>query len=353
MKQSANIGQRRSSLELLRITTIILITFNHIASIGGATGSQLPFNHYLALFYMMWGKVSVNMFVMLGCYFLTERNIKSSQIIRILVEVFFFATIMNVLDVIVTGHFQGLYQFCKGYFYWYVFAYIVMLLLIPLIKKSRLLCSNGCLFFLFAILSTIPTLTRDGMWLPGRAGKLLSVFRIEVIIGPFWFCFLYLLIKWLKKRDYLLRLSTAASFLLIIISMGIMYVSTILLQDSYMRDMYSMPCLVCSLTIFSFFIRLKLQQKMWINHLASFSFGIFLLQAHGGSEQVLWQTLLHTEKWSNHPAFLPWSIIITILICGAGIILGFVRIWLGNLPAIRSVKESMAEKLDKCWYRHF
>ncbi len=103
-----------------------------------------------------------------------------------------------------------------------------------------------------------------------------------------------------------------------------MYFGTVFLKDSYLRDMYSMPCLLCSLAVFALFLNLKIDYSGRINRMAAFCFGIFLFQAHSGSEQVLWQTLLRSSVWAERKVFVLWSVLAALLICCIGILLGTV-----------------------------
>lgn len=306
--------KRDSNLELLRITAILLITFSHMASLGKATESSLPFNHYLALFYYMWGKMGVNAFVILGCWFLADRPVRPSQIIRICMEVLFYGTILNLIYILFFQDECSFYSIFRGYFYWYAFAYIIMLLLIPCMKKAAWLENKYVLSAFFVLLSVIPTVSRTGMYLPGFLGQIYGTFHSETILGPFWFCFIFLLTRKFKKNNVLDKCSSRLAGGILVLCVIIMYAVTLLLNDTFIRDMYSVPCLAASFGLFAIFEKRKTGYHAWINRLATFSFALYLFQANNGSKTHIWQDVLQIQKCSEQTWFLLYSILAVFLV---------------------------------------
>ena len=312
------IKKRDSNLELLRIIAIILITFNHVASLGKATGSSLPYNHYLVLFYYMWGKIGVNCFVILGCWFLADHPGKTSQIIRICLEVLFYGTVLNLIYILIFHEQCSFFSILRGYFYWYVFAYIIMLLLIPCMKKATWLENKYVLSALFVLLSVIPTVSRTGMYLPGFWGQIYGYFNSETILGPFWFSFLFLLTGKIKNNKVLDKYSSLQAGGIVALCVMIMYMVTIITDDFFIRDMYSVPCLVASFGLFAIFEKKKMGYYAWINRLASFSFGLYLFQAHYGAKTHLWQDVLHIQERSEQvwfPLYSIWAVFLIFMLC--------------------------------------
>ena len=340
-------GKRDSNLELLRIIAILLVTLDHIASLGRATGSSLPFNHYLALFYYMWGKIGVNAFVILGCWFLADRPGKASQIIRICFEAFFYGTVLNLIYILFFHQECSFYSIFRGYFYWYVFAYIIMLLLIPLMKKAAWLENKYVLSAMFVLLSVIPTVSRTGMYLPGFLGKIYGCFHSETIIGPFWFCFIFLLTRKFKKEKILDRCGTRLAVGILVLCVAIMYIVTIIINDTYIRDMYSVPCLAASFALFSIFAKRKMGYYAWINRFGAFSFALYLFQAHYGSKTHLWQDILRMEQWSENVWFPLYSILAVILIFMMCAVLELLRQRLHKTEAVQKLENKLGELLTR------
>ena len=338
--------KRDSNLELFRIIAIILITFNHIASLGRATGSSIPFNHYLALFYYMWGKIGVNGFVILGSWFLADRPGRTSQIIRICLEVFFYGTVLNLVYILVFHDRCSFYSIFRGYFYWFVFAYIIMFLLIPVMKKAAWLENEYVLAALFVLLSVIPTVTRTGMYLPGSLGRIYGYFNSETIFGPFWFCFVFLLTRKFKEHKVLDKCSLRLAGGIVVLCVMIMFAVTIVMNDTYIRDMYSVPCLAASFGLFAIFEKRKTGYYAWINQLASFSFALYLFQAHYGSKTHLWQDVLHMEKWSEKVWFPLYSIGAVFLIVMLCVVPELIRRRLHKTEAVQKLEKKLGKILS-------
>ena len=260
---------------------------------------------------------------------------------------FFYGTVLNLIYIIIFHDRFSLFSICRGYFYWYVFAYIIMLLLIPCMKKAAWSENKYVLSALFVLLSVIPTVSRTGMYLPGFLRRIYGLFNSETILGPFWFSFLFLLTRKIKKNKVLDKCSSRLAAGIVVLCVMIMFALTIIMNDTYIRDMYSVPCLAASFGLFVIFEKRKTGYYAWINYLASFSFALYLFQAHNGSKTHLWQDVLHTEKWSGQvwfPLYSVGAVFLIFLLCAVPELL---RQRLHKTETVQNLEKKLGKVLEK------
>ena len=96
---------RNLKYEVLRIIAAVFILFNHIdvAFSEQAAGGVGTWNRYMIRFFHLGGKFGVNVFVILGCYFLAGSKWKASRILRLILEVVFYGLILNLADMFIFG----------------------------------------------------------------------------------------------------------------------------------------------------------------------------------------------------------------------------------------------------------
>ena len=96
-------SKRNSNLELLRIVAMTLITFNHIVSLGNSLDGANSVNILLLLFFLLGGKFGTNLFVILGLWFLIDKEFKFKRIIQIWVQTLFYSVFLNIIDIVILG----------------------------------------------------------------------------------------------------------------------------------------------------------------------------------------------------------------------------------------------------------
>ena len=78
---------------------MILIVAHHLVCYGGYDyTSNIPFmNLALLRTFVVGGKLGVNIFVLIGAYFLVDKDFKLSKTIKLILQVFFFILIIFIL----------------------------------------------------------------------------------------------------------------------------------------------------------------------------------------------------------------------------------------------------------------
>lgn len=324
-------NKRDLRFELLRIVSACFILFNHInISLdpeGGLTTIQL-FNYYMVRFFHLGGKFGVNIFVILGCFFLCSACFKIQRVYRLILEVLFYGLILNLADIFLFSQKLTLPDFIHGFSYWFPFAYIVMLLCTPLLNKllnkgyGKVLCVLGTLFFIFIFFW--------GIYSPNRMFKLIT---LEQIIGSLWFCYLYILTACLKSKGFFenIRILRIARFLLLPLYL-LMFILVIITGKSIFRDMYSPLCFLSALCTFLIFQNVNesnlLRVRQPISRISGATFGMYLLQCHNNTAHIWNNTVFKYDKWTDSIALLPICISSVCLLILIAIFLNYIFLFI-------------------------
>ncbi len=305
LHSNANTSTRKLNYELLRIVSACFILFNHISissnihTVHNAIGYL---NYYLIQFFHLGGKFGVNVFVILGCYFLCDSSFNPKRIYRLIYEVAFYGLLLNLADIYVFSKKLSFLEFMHGFSYWFPFSYIVLLLAIPLLDRllrsgyGKILCISGSLLFIGLMVY--------GLLLQDRFFKLITM---EHIIGSLWFCYIYILTAYQKQNNFFSK-EKYAGYALMIFPLN--YLGTFLLiivtGKNILRDMYSPLCYISALSIFLIFHHMKdenlLKYKRVIVQFSGASLGMYLLQCHNNTIQIWNDTVFRYNKWENSPA---------------------------------------------------
>ena len=167
---------RNSNVELLRIFAIISITLYHNEVWGGYSFDIITLNKVIVDVLSMFGKVGVNLFVVISGYYSIKKSFFLKKVIQIEIETVFFSWLFLLVVILrrIILH-ESLLQenFIKGAIkcifpnlfgsYWYAAAFIILCLLAPFINKLVLSLSQKQFGYLIVLLlviwSVIPTCT--------------------------------------------------------------------------------------------------------------------------------------------------------------------------------------------------
>ena len=131
---------RQSGLELLRILCMLFIIADHYAGqSGGAVYDTLPH----ALLYALLGagsRMGCSIFVMIGAWFLCEQPFKTRRVLNLWLSLWLYTVPLTILCYFVPGSEVGLGTLRWAIFpvstkqLWFVAAYVVLLLLSPVLN---------------------------------------------------------------------------------------------------------------------------------------------------------------------------------------------------------------------------
>lgn len=137
---------RNSEFEFLRIISMFMIVLCHfcahgtldITNVNAAQGHIMEVN----LFFLFLGPIGVTLFVLIGAYFLCEKKFNFRRPISLVLQTVFYSFILYLFFLLKDNHlpFQAeslkalLLPFPEPSGYWFVEAYLVLLILMPLLN---------------------------------------------------------------------------------------------------------------------------------------------------------------------------------------------------------------------------
>lgn len=356
--------QRNSKFELMRIVCILMVIAYHYVDHGSGNDWAMlraPFsvNQIVAVIMGSWGQIGVFGFIIISCYFLTEKkSFHSIKILQLILQAFLYSGIYGIIGFFVIRE-LGLKELILEMItplynqYWFITAYIVFYLISPFLKTMVDELSDHILKVLCFIL-TIMVPCYSFFWT--NIGGDLAIF-----------VYIFLLMSYLKRIKYHFFYKYSGrgfvGIILIVIgfSLTINFAGTywdnskIINQSFRFAASKNLFMLLAALFMFYFFLRLKVPYSRVINKLASASLGIYILHENmllkEGERALLWDGILKVYYWYESPYFvihLVCSVIGIFVLC-AIIELSRARLIDDNLFGKSKRLCTACEKFDK-WY---
>ena len=316
--------ERNSSIELLRIISMIMIIFFHFAYHGGFewVDNSVSLPHFWYNLLSMGGKIGVDVFVMISGYFLSKSKsgINFLKVVKFWLQLIFYS-----VSIYITCSLTGIIDFnAKEMVYnllpiitekwWFASTYFVLFIIHPFInifldsidKRTH----KKLLLILILIWSIIPTFTNKP-FLGNDLTWFITLYCISGYIGK------YGLNARLTHKQYLI--STFAFFTISYLTSFIFTVAgtKIALLNNYITYFYkaeSVTTLLISVSLFMTFITLKVKQNNWINILGSATFGVYLIHDNRQIRELLWNECFVGRNYSNSILLIPFSIVVVFTV---------------------------------------
>lgn len=291
---------RNSNIEFLRIVSILIIVVGHFL---GQTKVFKEFSNSGNMFsiYVLEG-IAVNLFLIIGTWFMVDREFKAKRVVKMYSEVFLYTSIITTIMVILRIN-VPLKQIIQGYFpllgrpLWFASAYITLLLLTPYLKKvlcigeKKLFKLVLLLFIFISVVSTLP--------------EAQNVY----LCNSLWFIFMYLLIGYYKKYRYkkdnankkYIYLLVGVGTCLLVITLNTLFKNneTLTMLISRFTDIKSIPSLVSSLCIFLFFENMKTRNNKTINFIAKSTFSVYIIHQVPAFINYMWYNIFRCDQIEN------------------------------------------------------
>jgi len=186
---------RNSNIELLRIIAMLFIVMGHFNGQAGFNHFSLLPNSVLVTILGSGSRIAVNIFLIIGAWFMVDAKFSGKRIISIWSQVAFYTYILTTLMIILQvpvsmkDIFRGYLPFI-GRGLWFASAYITLMLVAPFLNKvfswkagqQRLLLIIS--FAAICLVSTLPD-TQEAY-----------------LCDSLWFWFVYLAIGYYKKEVF-------------------------------------------------------------------------------------------------------------------------------------------------------
>lgn len=314
-----NIKKRSSNFELLRIIAMYLIVCHHYVLHGTFNiFKDNSSNSTILSVFAIGGKVGIDIFVMIGAYFLSEKEFKLSRLKNLVFETFFYSYFFfllfgnkgvssstGIIGVLLPIPFD----------YWFVTTYFMILLLFPFINvliktlsRRRLGILISILLISISVVSLIP-IKQVSAVLPELGATQLGSFIMLYLIGGYIrkYCTDY------KYKNYGIFLTVigiiiSCSLVLFVCAVASKY-PNLGAYKLFLVDYYKLPIVVTATGIVLWVRFIKLGNNSVINTLSSTTFGIYLIHDNEYVRKIIWP-LINNIQYNS----LITSLIATILI---------------------------------------
>lgn len=316
--------ERNSSFEILRIISMLLIVMHHY-SVHGGFDLVNNFNGkiYFVQVLQMYGKLGVNLFVLISGYFLSTSKFSWKRIVKLELEVIFYSVVIglafhifypereSIKDLLkeFTPLRSGNYRFYTTYFVLVIFSPFINILIetIERIKYEQLLLIISIIWVFIPMIPKFSALQMSNLG---------------------WFVSLYLFSGYIKKypdsinkqNKYYFVVSTI-SFVLIAVSvlafdiLGL-YKKVFQTKFAYFMGMNSVLVFITSISMFVSFSKWNIGSKKMINIISSATFGVYLIHDNNLVRNFLWIDLFKNRLYvGNSKIFIHAVLVILIVYC--------------------------------------
>lgn len=361
--------ERQSNLELLRIFSMFLIVMHHFSVHGGIPlvleNQSISPNLVLGQFFYCFGKVGVNLFVMITGYFLITRLGKLSSFLKLVITTFFYSVTLFLICSVFSGG-GTFFEFIKALLpltsnqYWFITAYCSLFLLSPLITQILTQLDRKIyayiLVFVAIFASFIPT------FIGAILGKAIFLYYCSDLL---WFMFIFSLAGFIRlyvktefiKNQYLVL----ALAVMLLGTVALIVISDLLMQAgvsffghwSVFFSLNSCATLIFSVLLFLLFVKTKIRSNNFINKWAMSVLGVYLLHDNSYVRPLLWIEWIRPFELYKHPYFALESVVILVMVfIGCSCIAYVVNVLLKEFFAIGKIN-NLFSKADLFWHDLF
>lgn len=323
--QSTKIINRNTSIELLRIISMIMIMFHHFAYHGNFEWNfnEVTLPHLWYDFILMGGKVGVDIFVLISGYFLienTEKLFQPKKLLKFWGQVVFYSIMTYLLSVMLrlnAFEIKQLIKVCLPITYpgwWFASTYFMLYLIHPFLNKLLHGLSKTEYQYLILMMvlcwSIIPTATTQ-------------LFESNSLL---WFVTLYGIAGYVNLYGGNQKLQSKHYFSLYFMVLIITYtVSTTFLFLGTKKEEWSthaidffeierLPILLMAITLFMGFVTLKMNYHKWINMIASATFGVYLIHDSSYIRYYLWTNIFKINQYQDSTFLILYSILVGFIL---------------------------------------
>lgn len=131
------VTQRDNKYEMLRIIAMFFIVLCHFISQGGRGTGESALIKCFIIFFGSGAKVAVNIFLIISCWFMVDKEFKAERIVRTWYTVISYAVPISVVMLLINPNLQNVILLIKSFFpvfarpLWFASAYILLMLMIP------------------------------------------------------------------------------------------------------------------------------------------------------------------------------------------------------------------------------
>lgn len=339
-------GKRNSNIEALRIIAMAFITAHHLALWGyfyNFTGHDLQLNIIWLQFLELWGKIGVDLFMLITGYFALDPKPTFAKVIQLTNKVRFYTVGLLIVLVIGGVVHPGIKSIFGAFFptlrfvYWFISIYVIIYIFSGhLSKYFKQLSQRTAIKFIILnifIFMVLPTFFfSQGSYLT----DLITVFFVGLYLRRFGIS-----IKFIGFLKFATIVSVIVIFGTIITSdlAGVYFGKSHLIANAtrFIISGSSPLALVLAIAIFVVALSLKPKNNQLINWLSGSALAIYLIQDNNLFRLILWKKIAHISEFSqsmNSPQFIIYTLVVILGIVVSGLVIDKLMIFIFKKPAM-------------------
>lgn len=311
---------RNSAVELLRILAMLMIVLSHACYHGGydSTYSIVSVNRFFLQFGYL-GNLGVAIFVMISGYFQCRMEFRSRSLSKILSQVWCYSVVLYLICYFGFGKVLPLTQVLLPTIYeeyWFVTAYVVLLLLSPFLNrmihnltKGQLNAMLGIMMLLWVV---VPTVTKQTMY-----GGALQQFVLFYCIGAWLRLYPEGKLEKPKCRWALAMLPMAALYgLTVVLAYCERFTPEAFGASQRFYDRNSLFIVATATGLMALAAYAKPFSSRLVNTIGGCTFGVYLLHDHPLVRELLWKNWLNWEEYFTSGSFILRILLSVVLVYG-------------------------------------
>lgn len=354
--------KRNSSIELLRILSILMIIFHHYSVHGGWSDFSAS-NYSWQTLFIQWiglgGKIACNIFILITGYYSIKQPPSIKKIIFIIVQMSFYATLITfityfadktLLDISLSGFIKNILSVFWGS--WFGVTYVILCFLSPFLNSILVKLSKDVYIAFFSCIALIyciiPFITEcpPFNYTQWKFSNIDS-FIIMYIIGAYIRIYGIPNIQIWKKSGIILAGILLLSVLIADLY-GIMTNHDIYIQKACKMGNINTLCSVgIAITLFLVFNQKNFYNAL-INKVAATTFGIYLIHDNNFIRYFIWKKIVPNNLFFES-IWLPLHMIIKVsavfIIC---MFIDLIRIYIIH-PLFVKFYEIISNKVHVLW----
>lgn len=304
------LNEREKNIELLRVITMLLIITTHFCGHGIDMASQKIFNFQISFLWFMKGisYIGVDLYVLIGGYFLVLQPFKINRIIKLQLEVEFYSIVLFIVSILFGIQKFKFLLLIKALFpiitgeYWFVTIYFGLLILSPIYnylishlnkKQYEILILILVIFF-----TVIPNLVFFSKWLNFGSGYGIVWFTVLYFIGGYIQLHVdKVIIK--EKENWIFILSVLFLIILGFSKIILAEMLNIIIQRTTGSGIFlsnnSILVLPTAVLFFLMFLNFEIKNiflKKIIQFLSTGNFAVYLIHDNPNIFKVLWKNII-------------------------------------------------------------
>ncbi len=333
MTEKAHSNGRQSNFELMRIISMLMIILGHCWAQSGFSDHMMGINHYLGGLLCSGARIAVNMFLLLGAWFMVDTKFKPRRITALYFHTWVITAPLTII-LLLCGFHPSFKEIARSFMpflgkgLWYVSAYLALIMLTPWLSKALLLPRKShrnltiVLFSLISVWVTLYSFDRmEDQW-------------ADCLV---WFSFCYIFIGYYKR--YCFQTFTLNKYMVLFV--GFCTYACIALVNQYylphsnywlhnvfyafVSDYKTVPNFFIAMCFFYFFQHLNLGVNRVINYIATGAFTAYIVHQTPTFIPVLWYDIYRCQYFWHSKYQLFYMLFVVFSVYGVSLLIEEVR----------------------------